>query len=73
MTLPLIFSSPEYYKNYNFVRLLRNWNTYLNSDEPREQVLVEWEEILLIDFLESSKEWLYSNRSGNVFWKVGLE
>jgi len=57
-----IFSSIDYYKDPHFQRCLRNWNIYLDSEEPREQVLVEWEEVLLNDFLTHAREWLWNNK-----------
>ena len=67
-----LFSSMDYYQNHHFIRCLRNWNIYLESDENNEDLLVEWEEVLLKDFLQHSKEWLSDNRD-DVFWRVGLE
>ena len=66
------FFSIGYYKNYNFQRLMRNWNLYLQSDEPSEEVLTEWEEFLLKDFLEGAREWLKRNKD-MIHWKMGLE
>jgi hypothetical protein len=51
---------------------MRNWNIYLNSDEDNEDVLTEWEEVLIKDFLQHSKEWLAENRD-DIFWRLGLE
>ena len=64
-SLPLLFSSTDYFKDYNFVRLMRNWNKYLtyedyNSNEP-EQMMAEWEEWLLKDFYEGATQWLKKN------------
>jgi len=64
-------SDDSYYKNDHFIRLLRNWNLYLESDENNEVILAEWEEILLKDFLKHSKEWLDINRN-KTFWKKEL-
>jgi len=60
--LPSFFSSIDYYKNYDFCRLMRNWNLYIDSTEPSEQVLVEWEETLLKDFKEAAYNWLICYR-----------
>ena len=64
-----IFSSYDYYKNYDFSRLMRNWNAYLQSSESNELVLAEWEETLLKDFLDGARKWLRENS----IWGEGLE
>lgn len=60
--LPLFFSSAEYYKNDHFIRCMRNWNKYLESNEQDEMILAEWEEILLKDFLKHSLETLHNTK-----------
>jgi hypothetical protein len=70
--LPLFFSSPDYYKNIHFIRCLRNWNKYLESDEPNEDILAEWEEVCLKDFRQHATEWLKENEN-DIFWRVDLK
>jgi len=43
------FFSIDYFKNHHFVRLMRNWNIYEQSDESDDLILAEWEETLLYD------------------------
>lgn len=54
---------------------MRNWNKYIEYCGPEvgnEELMFEWEEVLLKDFLKHSREWL--NRCGEqIFWRVGLE
>ncbi len=67
-----LFSSHDYFRNIHFQRCLRNWNIYLESDEGNDEILAEWEEVLLKDFLTHGREWL--KRCGDqIFWRVGLE
>lgn len=51
---------------------MRNWNTYLKSDEGSDDILAEWEEVLLKDFLQYSREWLRDNEESDA-WRLGLE
>ena len=63
--MDLIFSSIDYYKNHDFQRLQRNWNKYLTyeGDEVSNQELMfEWEECCLKDFLKGAREWLCNNK-----------
>ena len=69
--LPLFYSSPNYYENHHFIRCMRNWNLYLESSECDEDILAEWEEVLLKDFLCHSRDWLDNNRD-DVFWREDL-
>ena len=69
VSLSSLFSSYDYYENYNFQRLLRNWNTYMDSEGESDDMMSEWEEWLLKDFLDGSREWLKKNNG----WAVGLE
>lgn len=72
-SLPLFFSSPIYYENYNFVRLMRNWNKYEEYiGEDTEEMMAEWEEWLLRDFLDGAREWLGKNTNSKI-WRFGLE
>lgn len=67
------FSSYDYYKNPQFQRLYRNWNKYLTydgQDVSNMELMFQWEELLLKDFLKHSREWLNDN---NGEWRVGLE
>jgi len=72
-SLPLFFSSPVYYENYNFVRLMRNWNKYMEYEgQDTDAMMAEWEEWLLRDFLDGSREWLSKNKNSKI-WRFGLE
>jgi hypothetical protein len=60
-----IFSSIDYYKDYNFQRLMRNWNkyiTYEGDEVSNMELMFEWEETCLKDFLKGAKEWLWNNK-----------
>lgn len=72
MNPSLFFSSYDYYKNPHFQRCMRNWNTYLNSTEADDQVLAEWEEVCMKDFLDHAREWWNRNKE-MIHWRVGLE
>ena len=50
---------------------MRNWNKYLESDEPNEDILVEWEEVCLKDFRKHAVEWLENNYD-DTFWREDL-
>lgn len=68
------FSSIDYYKNHNFIRLMRNWNKYLDydgDDVDSDDIMAEWEETLIRDFLQASIEWLENNRS-LTYWRKDL-
>ena len=65
-----LFSNYNYFKNPQFQRLMRNWNIYLHSNEAQEEVLSEWEETLLFDFLVEATAWKDSH---NITWGRGLE
>lgn len=75
----LIFSNIDYYKNEHFVNLMRNWNRYIQSDEKDEDVLAEWEEIIMKDFRVAAKEWLFSVDDDAIpnyessAWRLGCE
>ena len=58
----LIFSNPDYYLNETFVKLLREWNRYLQSDEQNEDVLAQWEELKLKDFRTEANKWRKENK-----------
>jgi hypothetical protein len=68
----ILFSNADYFLNSKFIECLRNWNKYLNSDESSIELLYEWEEVLLKDFLKYSREWLKHNYN-NDEWKEKLE
>ena len=68
----VFFYSADYYKNHQFIRLMRNWNKYLQSDEPDELILAEWEETLLNDFLLEALEW-FKMCGADEWWRKGLE
>jgi len=67
-----IFSNMDYYKNLHFQRCMRNWNIYLQSNEQDDEVLTEWEELLLKDFYQYSLEWFKLNKN-NTFWRKELK
>lgn len=68
---PTFFSSIEYYRNRKFQQMMRKWNTYLDSEEPNINLLVEWEEILLKDFRTYANEWLKTNKKKTA-WRKDL-
>jgi len=62
-----------YFENYNFIRLQRNWNKYIQyQGEDTEEMMMEWEEWLLKDFLSGAREWLANNYNSDI-WRFGLE
>jgi hypothetical protein len=70
-----LFSNIDYYRNRQFQRLMRNWNKYImySGDEVHnEELMFEWEELLLKDFLKHSREWLDKCKE-DTFWREGLE
>jgi len=72
-SLPLFYSNHDYYRNYNFIRLQRNWNKYLDyNGVESEEMMAEWEEVCLNDFYDGAYDWLFKNRA-EIFWRVGLE
>jgi len=72
-SLPLFFSSPNYYENYNFIRLMRNWNKFESYiGEETDEMLIEWEKWCLQDFYDGAKEWLKKNRNNDII-RFGLE
>ena len=75
MNPSLLFSSYEYYKNYAFTQLTRNWTKYvtlLESGTEDIALLFEWRELLMKDWYERSTEWLNNNRHPQN-WGEGLE
>jgi len=74
-----IFSNADYYKNEHFINLMRNWNRYIQSDEKDEDILAEWEEIIMKDFRVAAKEWLFSVDDSSIpnyessAWRLGCE
>lgn len=70
-----LFSNYDYFRNYHFQRCLRNWNKYIEydgKDVDNEELMYEWEELLLKDFYKSAKEW-FDRVGDEIFWRVGLE
>lgn len=51
---------------------MRNWHIYIQSDGESDELLAEWEEVCLKDFLQHGKEWLNENKN-SVIWRFGLE
>ncbi|MEK9897067.1 MAG: hypothetical protein VW518_11700 [Burkholderiaceae bacterium] len=69
-----LFSNIEYYRNNTFVELMRKWNSYMTyegEDVEDEDLMFEWEELLLKDILFESKKWLKENRN-KVGWRKDL-
>lgn len=62
--MTLIFSNNKYYKNYDFVRLMRNYNKYCAYDFSSESpdVAIEWFSVLMDDFYEGAIQWLKEYR-----------
>jgi len=68
------FSSIDYYKNHDFIRLMRNWNKYMDydgDDVDSDDIMAEWEETLIRDFLQASIEWLENNKT-LTYWRKDL-
>jgi len=72
ITFAVKFSSYDYYTNYNFNRCMKNYNIYLESENESDEVLAEWEEVCIKDFLDEARIWLDNNHD-MIHWKVGLE
>ena len=67
----LIFSNADYYKNEEFQRLMRNWNTVnVKTNDP--EILEELYNIIKFDFYRASLEWLKHNYDED-YWKYDLE
>jgi len=69
-----IFSNINYYKNHEFIRLMRNWNKYMDydgDDVDSDDIMAEWEETLIRDFLQASIEWLENNKT-LTYWRKDL-
>ena len=55
----------NYYKDPHFQRCMRNWNkymTYEGDEVSNTELMFEWEELCLKDFLKSAREWLWNNK-----------
>lgn len=53
---------------------MRKWNSYMTyegEDVEDEDLMFEWEELLLKDILFESKKWLKENRN-KVWWRKDL-
>ena len=44
------FSNPDYWKNPEFQKLMLKWNVYMQSDEEDDDVLAQWEELIMKDW-----------------------
>ena len=66
-----LFSQPDYYLNETFQALMRQWNTYINSEETDDEILAEWEEIIIKDFRRYANEWLKENKNKSA-WRKDL-
>jgi len=44
----------------------------MESEGESDAMMFEWEEWLLKDFLDGSKEWLNNNKNSKI-WRFGLE
>jgi len=65
------FSNVDYYKNEEFQRLMRAWNT-VNSKTDDPEILEELYRIVKFDFYRNAKEWLKHNYDEDE-WKYDLE
>lgn len=70
MTCEVEFSLDYFIDNFDYMRCLDNWNRYLSSDEQNEDILAEWKETLLNDFLQGARKYLVDNY---FTWGAGLE
>ncbi len=53
------------FKTAHYDRCLRSWNKYIEydgDDVDNEELMFQWEELCLNDFLAHSKEWLWNNK-----------
>jgi len=53
---------------------MRNWNKYMDydgDDVDSDDIMAEWEETLIRDFLQASIEWLENNRT-LTYWRKDL-
>tara|TARA_R110002051_G_scaffold260973_1_gene320871 strand:+ start:519 stop:731 length:213 start_codon:yes stop_codon:yes gene_type:complete len=65
------FTNADYYKNEEFQRLMRNWNTVnVKTNDP--EILEELYNIIKFDFYRASLEWLKHNYDED-YWKYDLE
>ena len=67
----LLFSNIDFYKNHDFIKLMREWNNMLDSDVSAP-IYAEWRDVLLCDFYKASLEWWNKNKDDD-FWREGLE
>ena len=76
-----IFSSYDFYLNKQFIVLMRNLNYYMDKEqvEDDKNLRQEIKNILVGDFYNASKEWLYSvdkknkKNCNSLVWRKGLE
>jgi|8_EtaG_2_1085327.scaffolds.fasta_scaffold425608_2 hypothetical protein len=57
-----IFSNADYWKDPVFQHLMLKWNVYMQSDESDDDLLSEWEELLIKDFRLKARLWLKTNK-----------
>jgi len=73
MMIDQFFSNADYYKNDEFQRLMRLWNT-VESKTNDPEILKELYVIVKFDFWKSANAWFHeSNTYGADDWKHGLE
>jgi hypothetical protein len=71
MMIDQFFTNADYYKNEEFQRLMRNWNTVnVKTNDP--EILEELYNIIKFDFYRASLEWLKHNYDED-YWKYDLE
>ena len=56
------FSNPDYWKNPEFQKLMLKWNVYMQSDEEDDDVLAQWEELIMKDWKRGATRWLNENK-----------
>tara|TARA_R110002020_G_scaffold42971_4_gene125327 strand:+ start:995 stop:1216 length:222 start_codon:yes stop_codon:yes gene_type:complete len=66
-----IFSKKDYLINDEFNKLIVRWYMYMTADENDEELLTQWEEIILQDFRRYALDWLKKNKR-KTWWRKDL-
>ena len=65
------FTTKEYENDPVFQELEKKWNVYLNADENDDDILTEWEEVLLKEFYREAINWMKIHKDDNT-WRKNL-
>lgn len=68
----LFFPNADYYKNKEFQRLMREWNSLDNYKDCNPEIYEEIVGNLMNEFYRISKEWLKHNYDSDE-WKESIE